>query len=417
MDGSVINAGGCKPTQRLVVLGASGSVGSTTIEYLRTAGGSEITLSGISVHGSVQKLRDLIREFSPPIAAISDPDVYGATHEELQREFPHVRFYGGAKGLSEMLQDACETEGADTVLTAVVGSAGIQATLVAIQMGMKIALANKETLVTAGPPILAALQQSKANGKNPVILPVDSEHNAIFQLLDGQPAGHFRKIVLTASGGPFFEIPLDQLPSVTREQVLSHPTWSMGPKITVDSAGMINKGLEIIEAHYLFSAPYEDLDVLIHRKSLVHGMIETTDGGFHMCASSPSMVFPVAHVLHYPEPVPHIHSVARRPHLWDGIQFHPVELERYPGFRLALEAGRAGGTATASFNGANEQAVEMFLNGVIGFTDIPTLIGLVLDQEEVGQGNDLDIYLEADSRARRKILELVQSGFTSRSGK
>lgn len=395
-----------KPTRKLVVLGASGSVGSTALRYLERENGIE--LSGVSVHTSVNKLEDIIRRFpSIRYAALSCPDASAENIGTLKSRYPGIRFFGGEGGVIEMIEESRQ-DGVDTVLTAVVGAAGIRATIKAIELSMKVALANKETLVTAGPAILSLLRKKIESGNDPApIVPVDSEHNAVFQLIEKIRADHVRRIILTASGGPFFDLPLERLTSVTRTEVLSHPTWSMGPKITVDSAGMINKGLEMIEAHYLFSIPYDRLGVYIHRKSLVHAMVETRDGGYHLHASSPDMIFPVAHALQYPDPTQLVHEEALSPDLWDPISFHPVQMERYPGFGLCLEAGKTGGTAPAVFNGANEVAVDLFLNGRIGFTDIVRLIQLVMDEAEFVTGEDLEIYLDADRAAREATIKLA----------
>ncbi len=396
--GWIMNAREARPTRRLVILGISGSVGSTAYQFLEEGG---IDLAGFSVHSSVERVREILAKRSVPLVAISSSSHFADHHKELQREFPRTIFLGGEEGVVELVRRSCE-EGADTVLTAVVGACGIQATMAALELGMKVALANKETLVTAGPAIEHTLAKMKQEGREnrPVILPVDSEHNAIFQLLDQLKPDHLRRVILTASGGPFFDRSGEELAKVTREEVLDHPTWSMGPKITVDSAGLINKGLEVIEAHHLFSLPYDSLDVLVHRKSLVHGMVGTADGGYLLCASQPHMVFPVAHALHYPDPVPSLHSVATPPQTWPSLQFEEVAPGRFRGFDLCLEAGRKGGTAPAHMNGANEVAVELFLRGGIGFTDIPILIEMVLGELETEYGGELGLYLEADSRAR-----------------
>lgn len=391
------------PTRKLVILGASGSVGSTALEYLQQT--PDIALVGLSIHSSVDRLRSILRVQPVSHAAISQSEIYDESISTLIREFPDVNFYRGEDGVLEMM-DAAYEEGADTVLTGIVGAAGIRAAIHAIDLSMKVALANKETLVTAAPAIRSRMNRYRGEGKNPTILPVDSEHNAVFQLIEKIHPQHLRRVILTASGGPFFDFPLEDLKSVTRDQVLNHPTWSMGPKITVDSAGMINKGLEMIEAHELFHISYDRLDALIHRKSLVHAMIETSDGGYHMHTSSPHMVFPIASALHYPDPVPRKHDQATAPETWPGIEFYSINQDRYPGYFICLEAGRIGKTAPAIFNAANETAVDLFLNGRIGFTNIPQLIDLVMNDLETEDGVELELFLEADRRARLRTMEL-----------
>ncbi len=394
-------------TDKLIVLGASGSVGSTALRFLSRRNDMELT--GVSIHTSIDKLRKIIHEF-PDIkfVALSCPESSEQNIKLLRSEYPGITFFAGEQGLIDLI-DAGVASGVDTVLTAVVGAAGIRATVRAVEHGLKIALANKETLVTAGPYIRSLIRKQAVSGKRiPVIVPVDSEHNAVFQLLEGVTDSHIRRVILTASGGPFFDLEVKDLKNVKTEQVLTHPTWSMGPKITVDSAGMINKGLEMIEAHYLFSFPYDRLGVYIHRKSLVHAMIETNDGGYHMHVSSPDMIFPVAHSLLYPESQGEIHSEANSPDSWEPITFHSVDPLRFPGFALCMEAGRRGGIAPAVFNASNEVAVDLFLKERIGFTDIPEVIHLVLDEMEMKQGESLELFLESDREARILTEEKVR---------
>lgn len=331
--------------------------------------------------------------FSVKHVAITEPSAYLSNIDSLKSEFRGVRFYQGESGTIEMLNAA----GADTVLTAVVGASGIRATMAAFALGMKVALANKETMVTAGPAIVESIRRAAIK---PVIIPVDSEHSAVFQLIREMNRNHLRRIILTASGGPFRDYTIDQIKRVSREQVLSHPTWSMGPKISVDSAGMINKGLEVIEAHYLFSVPYEMLDVYIHRESYVHGMIETREGGYLFAASNPHMVFPIANALYFPEMICEPHPQSSGPHTWPPLVFETIDHEKYPGFRICVEAGKRGGTAPAIMNAANEIAVEYFLKGIIEFTDIPVIIEMVLGEIDTEYGLELELYLEADGRAR-----------------
>ena len=398
MLGSLLNAEGARPTEKLIVLGASGSVGTTALNFIEK--NKQIQLSAISVHTSVKSLEDILLRFHVSEISITDESAYDNNIENLKSRHAHVNFYRGEAGVLEMI----DRSDADTVLTAVVGASGIRATMASLKLGKKIALANKETMVTAGPAICDYIQKASVK---PVIMPVDSEHNAIFQLIHGVPDTHIEKLILTASGGPFRDISIEDIKKVTLKQVLDHPTWNMGPKITVDSAGMINKGLEIIEAHHLFSVPYEKLDVLIHKKSFVHGMIKTKDGGFLLAASSPDMVFPVAHALMYPDSVEKPHDAASDPHTWPSLEFENVDPERYPGFTLALAAGRSGGTAPAIFNAVNEVAVSRFLSGNIEFTDIPRIIEMVMEKVSVESGTELELFIDADLRSRKISEEIV----------
>lgn len=411
----LLNAGAARRTKSVVVLGASGSVGGSTLEFLQAAPESEIELAAVSVHGSVSRLREILNDFPrTKFATITSESAFDAHSAALRRDHPGCVFFRGSDGALSMIE-AAVAAGADTVLTAVVGAAGIQATMLALRLGVKIALANKETMVTAGPAIQALLEErhraaaaASVADQAPVILPVDSEHNAIFQVIYGLRPDHLRRVILTASGGPFRDWPLADIGNVSREQVLNHPTWSMGPKITVDSAGMINKGLELIEAHFLFSIDYAQLDVLIHKDSYVHGMAETRDGGYLLCASRPHMVFPIAHALLYPDPVPSPHGMATAPPQWPELAFAEVEPVRYPGYALCRAAGEAGGTAPAVLNAANEEAVRLFLDDVIGFTGIPALIDAVLNRMPLNSGTDLEIFLEADRAARELARETAR---------
>ncbi len=398
---SITNHEAARPTRRLLVLGASGSVGSTTLRFI--AANPDIELVGVSVHSAVDVLIGILRTLRPAFATISSEVVFDEKVAELRGLFPGVRFFRGEEGLEEIIAAAADA-GCDTVLTAVVGACGIRATLAAVERGLKIALANKETLVTAGPVIADRIARLPVE-QRPVVLPVDSEHNAIFQLLLGLPREHVRRLILTASGGPFRDLQAAALKEVTRAEVLNHPTWKMGPKISVDSAGMINKGLELIEARYLFGVDYDQLGVLIHKSSHVHGIVATVDGGFLLCASRPDMVFPVAHCLFYPAPVPAAHPSATEPETWEPLAFEPVSPDKYPGFAICRQAGMRGGTAPAILNAANEEAVALFLAGNIQFTEIPVLLEMVLDRMSIESGTELGLYLAADARARALTAE------------
>ncbi len=403
--GSILQTKKAKPSRSLILMGASGSVGGTVLRYLTRC--QTISLKAVTVHSSIEKLTEILHQF-PSIcyAAVTSDKLKAADIAFVRQRFSHVKFYLGSADSMAMLDDAT-ADGADTIVTAVVGAAGIRFTIRAIELGLKIALANKETMVVAGPALRRSMELHSASPgihqSGSSIVPVDSEHNALFQLVLGKSPESISHLILTASGGPFYEKTEEELCHVTHREVLDHPTWNMGPKITVDSAGMINKGLEVIEAHYLFNVPYERIGVYVHRKSLVHAMLECSDGSLHMHASAPDMIFPVAHALHFPAAVPAIHRESVPPDQWQPLSFEKVEANRFPGFFLALEAGRAGGTAPAIFNGANETAVELFLKGIIRFTDIPDLIQLVLGEIAVEYGEDLELFIEADRRARSAV--------------
>ena len=397
MDFSLIRPEQSRPTQSLCLLGASGSVGGTAVRYLKRNPG--MSLESVSVHSSIEKLQQLLQEFRPALACISHEDAYDYAIEGLKQDYPQVRFFRGSDGLVEMVR---ESE-ADTVLTAVVGACGIRATVAGIESGKKIALANKETLVTAGPAIQALPAFAGGSQSTACIIPVDSEHNSLFQLLEGQNPEHVQRLLLTASGGPFREWSVERIQNARREEVLNHPTWTMGPKITVDSAGMINKGLELIEARFLFACQPEELDVRIHRNSVVHSMIQLKDGSFHLSCSHPDMIFPVAHTLHYPESVPTPHREMSFPESWPALSFEMVEEDRFPGFALCRKAMELGGTAPAVLNAANEVAVDAFLKDQIKFSEIPRWIEGALQDQEIRQTTELEDLIAADEKTRRDL--------------
>jgi 1-deoxy-D-xylulose-5-phosphate reductoisomerase len=377
--------------QNVCLLGASGSVGESTLEVLRIFP-LEFRLHSFSVHRNLESAKQIIQEFSPEELVITDTNVDTSV---LGNKYLDTKIFYGQDHLKEIVS----RKEVDIVVTAIVGSIGINPTIAAIQSKKKLAIANKETLVTFGPYIRGLLEKYQTE-----IIPVDSEHNALFQLLDGRPKESIRAITLTASGGSFRDRPLESLQNVTVKEALNHPTWKMGPKITVDSAGLINKCLEIIEAHFLFGFSYDSIEVVIHPESIVHGIVELIDGSTLLYASHPDMIYPISHSLFYPKQTPRV-LVDRKPFTYKSLQFREPDKERYPALSIAYECGRLGGTAPAIFNAANEMAVELFLNEKIGFTEIPDKIKLALESIPVQYPDDLEGYLEADSSARALVKE------------
>ncbi|EPG74855.1 1-deoxy-D-xylulose 5-phosphate reductoisomerase [Leptospira fainei serovar Hurstbridge str. BUT 6] len=377
-------------TRNVCILGASGSVGESTLKVLRTFP-EEFRLRSFSVHSNLEKAKLIAEEFRPEILCVTSES---ADRHALGNKIGKTEIVYGADSLSRLVQDP----DVETVVTAVVGASGVRPTIEAIRAGKKIGIANKETLVTCGPYINEILKTSKA-----YLVPVDSEHNALYQLLENVKKDSLERIVLTASGGPFRKLPVSDLEKVTIQQALQHPTWNMGPKITVDSAGMINKGLEVIEAHYLFGFPYEKIGVVIHPQSIAHGIVEMKDGASFVYSSYPDMIFPVAHSLFYPAIVPKV--LRSHPSTsWGNLEFLEVDPTRYPGLSLAYEAGKAGGTAPSIFNAANEIAVELFLKGEIRFTEIPNRIHSALNSIAISFPSDLEGYEEADRKTREFVL-------------
>lgn len=375
--------------KRICLLGASGSIGDSTLKVLRLYK-DEFLLHSFSVHNNLEKAKAIIEEFHPENLVVSSKSVSLKT---LGDNYQGCKIFYG----EEFLEEIASLSEVDIVVTAIVGSVGIYPTLAAIRANKKIALANKETLVTFGPYIKNLLKTHKA-----FIIPIDSEHNAIFQLLEGKPKSSIQSIILTASGGPFRERDIHTLKNVTVEEALCHPTWKMGPKITIDSAGLVNKSLEVLEAHYLFDFPFDKIEVVIHPQSIVHGILEFTDGSHTMYASHPDMMFPIAHALKYP----HYSTkqvVMRKVHTYQTLNFYEPDSARYPALQLAYECGKRGGTAPAIFNAANEQAVELFLQKQISFIEIPQKIEEVLQKLPITEPQELIGYLEADSIARKIV--------------
>ena len=305
----------------------------------------------------------------------------------------------------DALVQAAQLPDADIVLNAVVGAAGLDATLAALRAGKRVALANKETLVVAG-----ELATSTARASGGEIIPVDSEHSAILQCLAGRPASQVRRIILTASGGPFRDWSQQQIAHATLADALRHPTWQMGRKITVDSATLANKALEVIEAHFLFDLPYDAIDVVVHPQSVVHSMVEFVDGSVLAQVGVPSMELPVLYALTHPErieepAIPSFDPVAASP-----LTFERVRLDDFPALRLGIEAGRAGGAAPAVFNAANEKAVALFLDGALSFVDIARAISSALDRLGGLPGRTREELLAADSDARLHVEEMFRHG-------
>ncbi len=377
--------------QRICLLGASGSVGESTLKVLRLFPES-FQLYSFSVNSNLDKAKAIIEEFNPSYAVITSEEVDKSV---MGSRFKNTRVLYGAGAMSEIVK----MTPVHIVVTAVVGSIGVNPTIAAIEAKKKIAIANKETLVTFGPYINSLLEKYKVT-----LVPVDSEHNALFQLVESQKRENIASLTLTASGGSFRDLPLEKLKSVTVEEALNHPTWKMGPKITIDSAGLVNKGLEVIEAHFLFGFPYEKIEVVIHPESIVHGMVELIDGATLMYASHPDMIYPIAHSLFYPKLTPKV-LIESKPPKWKKLNFWEPNAKRYPALALAFETGKKGGTAPALFNAANEEAVNLFLTHKIQFSEIPEKIDSVLQSIVVEYPDELEPFVEADRKAREFVRE------------
>ena len=383
--------------RRVVLLGATGSIGESTLRVI-AAHRDRLELVGLAAHGKHQRLAEIARQFGVRHVGLADPTALAAARSGAA--FPAgTKFYGGAAGLSEL----ATLPEADTVLVAVVGTAALEPTLAAIAAGKTIALASKEILVLAGKFVLAA---ARASGSR--LLPVDSEHNAVFQCLEGHRRADVRRLVLTASGGAFRDWPLEKLASVTPADALRHPNWAMGPKITVDSATLANKGLELIEAQWLFGLRADQCQAVLHAQSIMHCLVEFTDGSLLAQLSPPSMTFPIQHALLYPERAPAATDTALSLDQAFSLDFRPVDEARYPCLRLAREAMAAGGTAPAVFNAANEVAVAAFLEKRVPFLAIPRIIEHTLATVKLIEPATLAQVLTVDAEAR-----IIATQFTS----
>ncbi len=373
------------PPVRVSLLGATGSIGRSAAKVARLFP-ERIKIVGLGANRSVAELRPLIEEFKPALVAAGDE----AGRKLIAEQFPGLPVEVGEAGLRAL---ATQPE-ADVVLMAVVGAVGLEPGLAALHAGKRLALANKEPMVMAGALFNAA---AKAGGGE--IIPVDSEHSALFQLLNGEPRPSVRRLVLTASGGPFRDAPLESLRTVTRAQALNHPTWAMGPKITIDSATLMNKALELIEARHLFDFPGEKIDAVIHPQSVVHSLIETTDGAYLAHLGKTDMQVPIQYALSHPD---RWTTEAHRKPLWElgRLDFFPPDEKKFPALPLARRALAAGGAAPAIFSAANEIAVEAFLNGKLGYLSIVETVAAVLDALGALPADSLAHVLDADRRAR-----------------
>ena len=376
-------------TKTIALLGATGSIGRQTLEVVRELG---LSVAALTAHTQIDLLERQARQLMPHLAVLYDE----TAAQELRRRLrgTGIEVMAGEEGLLA----AATLPEADTVVTAVMGSVGLKPTLAAIRQGKRIALANKETLVCAGELVMDAAAQHGAE-----IVPVDSEHSAVFQCLQGcRDRGEVKRILLTCSGGPFYGRTFEELERVTAADALRHPNWHMGPKITVDSATLMNKGLEIIEAMRLYRLPAEQVQAVIHRQSIVHSLVEYRDGALLAQLGTPDMKLPIRYALTYPyraeSPDAPLDLLT-----CGALTFAPPDETAFPCLRLARQAAKTGGTACAILNGANEAAVGLFLAGEIGFNDIPRRVERAMERVPVQYKPSLADILEADGAARREV--------------
>jgi 1-deoxy-D-xylulose-5-phosphate reductoisomerase len=379
--------------KRLLILGATGSIGKQALDVVARSP-EQFQLVGLSAARDHLTLVTQAIEHGVTRVALSDPDAAARAAEA----WTGGEVLAGPEGLVRLVAES----GADLVLNAIVGSAGLGPTIVALTEGVDVALANKESLVVGGELVTALAEATGAQ-----LLPIDSEHTAMHHLLTGEPPGVVERLVITASGGPFRGRSRDSLAGVTVEQALKHPTWSMGGKITIDSATLMNKGLELMEAHHLFGTPYDRIDVVVHPQSIIHALVQLCDGSTKAHMGYPDMRVAIGYALHHPDradlPIRNLDLVEL-----GRLEFEAPDLDAFPCLRLAREAAVAGGTAPCALNAANEVAVHAFLNGRLGFTGIPAVIESVLDTLGAARVHDFEALYVTDSEARELAAELIE---------
>lgn len=369
--------------RKIVLLGSTGSIGTQTLDVVRN-NKEELTVVGIAANSSVDKVEEQVRKFHPMYVAMFDEMAAKRLQEKISDL--GIKVLSGMEGLLEIVS----VPEADTVLTAVVGMIGIQPTIKAIEAGKDIALANKETLVCAGHIIMPLAKE-----KGVSILPVDSEHSAIFQSLNGEPRGKVEKILLTASGGPFRGKKKSELENMTAADALKHPNWDMGPKVTIDSSSLVNKGLEVMEARWLFDVSLDDIEVVVHPQSIVHSAVQYVDGAVMAQLGVPDMKLPIQYALFYPDRRP---MAEKRLDLFElhSLTFERPDTDTFRGLKLAFDAARRGGSMPTVFNAANEMAVKRFLKGDIKYLQIYEMIEKAMENHKVIENPGVEEILAAE---------------------
>lgn len=366
--------------KKISIIGVSGSIGLQTLEVIEN-NREQFELVSIAAGDNVGAVRNILKSFRPQLVCMKED-----THlQVLQKEYPHIQFTYGMEGLLEIAADD-----SDMLVTAIMGSVGITPTLAAIEAGKDIALANKETLVAAGEIVMRAADKARVK-----ILPVDSEHSAIYQCLRGENINEVKRLIITASGGSFRDLTRDALKHVTLEDALNHPNWSMGKKITIDSATMMNKGLEVIEAKWLFDLEVEQISTLLHRESIIHSMVEYVDNSVIAQLGNSDMRHPIQFALSYPERLPMNNPLDFT--TLSQLNFEPMDLERFKMLQYAYDALKIGGTMPAVMNAANEYAVNEFLHGRISFLEIEDIVSRAMSHHDVIHNPDLETILHYDT--------------------
>ena len=384
-------AGATPAARGVALLGSTGSIGTSALKVLARHR-DRFAVAALTAHSNAELLTEQVRAFRPEYVGLVDAASGSGKYGQ-----------GSWRTGDSCLVEAATQANVNIVINAVVGAAGLDATLAALEAGKRVALANKETLVIAGELVEEARKRGNAE-----LVPVDSEHSAILQCIGSRPVSEVRRIILTASGGPFREWDSDRLASATITEALRHPTWRMGKKVTVDSATLANKALEVIEAHFLFGIPYEKIEVVVHPQSVVHSFVEFIDGSVLAQLGVPSMELPILYALTHPERLADSGVTSFDPVALSPMTFEKVDESRFPAMRLGIEAGKRGGAAPAVFNGANECAVAAFLAGGIDFTDITRGISSALDAYGDDAGKTKQDLLAADASARRHVTEMFK---------
>ena len=380
--------------KHISLLGSTGSIGKQTLEVV-AANPDKLKVRALAAHRSDELLEQQIRQFEPDIAVLSDKDAAARLA---------ARYHGKTKILAgdEGLLAAATYDGADTVLASMVGYAGLRPTLAAIECGKNIALANKETLVAAGSLVMAAVHKHGVS-----LTPVDSEHSAIFQSLRGGAEKEVKRLIVTASGGPFRGKKRSELENVTLAQCLKHPNWSMGPKVTLDSSTLANKGLEVMEAHWLFDMPYDKIDVVVHPQSIVHSLVEFCDGSVIAQLGEPDMRLPIQYALSWPDRFDYSFEQLDLVKA-ASLTFEAPDLEAFPSLKIAVDCGKAGGTLPCAFNAANEEAVNAFLHDKIRYLDIPYITAAVTQAHDNVAAPQIEDIEQADAWARAEAQRVIE---------
>ena len=380
--------------KHISLLGSTGSIGKQTLEVV-AANPDKLKVRALAAHRSDELLEQQIRQFEPDIAVLSDKDAAARLA---------ARYHGKTKILAgdDGLLAAATYDGADTVLASMVGYAGLRPTLAAIECGKNIALANKETLVAAGSLVMAAVRKHGVS-----LTPVDSEHSAIFQSLRGGAEKEVKRLIVTASGGPFRGKKRSELENVTLAQCLKHPNWSMGPKVTLDSSTLANKGLEVMEAHWLFDMPYDKIDVVVHPQSIVHSLVEFCDGSVIAQLGEPDMRLPIQYALSWPDRFDYSFEQLDLVKA-ASLTFEAPDLEAFPSLKIAVDCGKAGGTLPCAFNAANEEAVNAFLHDKIKYLDIPYITAAVTQAHDNVAAPQIEDIEQADAWARAEAQRVIE---------